>query len=66
MSSVSRFFAWCVRHGVLDTAPIAREDIPRPLYTEKEIPTIEEIEKLLKKRQNAPAEETKTSSASNN
>lgn len=47
MSSVSRFFAWCVRHGVQDTAPIAREDIPRPLYTEKEIPTIEEIEKLL-------------------
>lgn len=47
MSSVSRFFAWCVRHGVHDTAPIAREDIPRPLYTEKEIPTIEEIEKLL-------------------
>lgn len=47
LSSVSRFFSWCRRHGVEDAAPMNREDIPRPLYTEKEIPSIEEIEKLL-------------------
>ena len=53
LTALHAFFAWCVRMGLEQNNPVAKDEIPKEEQTDQPLPTADDIEKIIREAQSS-------------